>query len=146
MAKENNYQTFSQIDYCISQYYSKYMASTLVQEKKRIEKNQTKEFMDASGRFTLIFFDGHQKELLYMGSHSGKDVPDKIEKAGLHLIHVNEEPTYEEGKYMLVCRTLYRQAQKPENFIDPELPKQMYPDEDYSIQYVAEIEKVYEAE
>ena len=47
MAKENNYQTFSQIDYCISQYYSKYMASTLVQEKKRIEKNQTKEFMDA---------------------------------------------------------------------------------------------------
>ena len=47
MAKVNNYQTFSQVDYCISQYYSKYMASTLVQEKKRIEKNQTKEFMDA---------------------------------------------------------------------------------------------------
>lgn len=47
MAKVNNYQTFSQVDYCISQYYSKYMASTLVQEKKRIEKNQTKELMDA---------------------------------------------------------------------------------------------------
>lgn len=36
MAKVNNYQTFSQVDYCIKQYFSKYMASTVVQEKKRI--------------------------------------------------------------------------------------------------------------
>lgn len=47
MAKGNNYQTYSQVDYCIRQYYSKYMASTVVQEKKLIEKNQNKEFMAA---------------------------------------------------------------------------------------------------
>lgn len=47
MAKGNNYQSFSQVDYCIRQYYSRYMASTIVQEKKLIEKNQNKEFMDA---------------------------------------------------------------------------------------------------
>ena len=47
MAKGNNYQTYSQVDYCIRQYYSKYMASTIVQEKRLIEKNQNKEFMDA---------------------------------------------------------------------------------------------------
>lgn len=47
MAKGNNYQSFSQVDYCIRQYYSRYMASTIVQEKKLIEKNQNKEFMEA---------------------------------------------------------------------------------------------------
>ena len=47
MAKGNNYQTYSQVDYCIRQYYSKYMASTIVQEKRLIEKNQNKEFMNA---------------------------------------------------------------------------------------------------
>ena len=47
MAKGNNYQSFSQVDYCIRQYYSRYMASTIVQEKKLIEKNQNKEFMKA---------------------------------------------------------------------------------------------------
>ena len=43
MAKGNNYQTYSQVDYCIRQYYSKYMASTLVKEKRLIETNQDKE-------------------------------------------------------------------------------------------------------
>lgn len=47
MAKGNNYHSFSQVDYCIRQYYSRYMASTIVQEKKLIEKNQKKEFMEA---------------------------------------------------------------------------------------------------
>ncbi len=104
----------------------------------------TKEFMDASGRFTLTFFEGHQQELLYMGSHSGRDVPDKIEKAGLTLIHAEGRPTYAEGKYMLVCKTLYRQAQKPENFVDPSFAEETFPDHDYSVMYIAEIEAAYE--
>lgn len=52
MAQEHNYQTFSQVDYCIRQYYSKYMASTIASEKKLIEKNQNKEFMDALDKET----------------------------------------------------------------------------------------------
>lgn len=120
-----------------------------VWEKKTVTvyirpQRYTKKFMDAAGRFTLTFFEGHQKELLYMGSHSGKDVPDKIEKAGLTLIHAEGEPTYEEGKYMLVCRTLYRQAQKPEDFLDPAFAEETFPDHDYSVMYVAEIEAAYE--
>lgn len=43
MAKEDKYQSFSQIDYCIRQYYSKYMAPTVAKEKSLIEKNQNKE-------------------------------------------------------------------------------------------------------
>lgn len=79
---------------------------------------------------------------MYIGSNSGVDVPDKIEKAG--LTYVDGKPTYEEGKYMLVCKILYRQAQKPENFMDPAFAEETFPDHDYSVMYIAEIEAAYE--
>ena len=41
MAKGNKYQNFSQIDYCIRQYFSKYMASTIAQEKRKLKDGQT---------------------------------------------------------------------------------------------------------
>ncbi|WP_295361913.1 hypothetical protein [uncultured Pseudoramibacter sp.] len=69
-----------------------------------------------------------------------------MEKSGLTLTHVDGEPTYEEGQYVLVCKTLYRQAQKPENFIDPAFAEATFPDHDYSVMYVAEIEAAYEIE
>lgn len=40
MAKGNNLQDLSQIDYCLQQYYSKYMAVTLLQERKKILQEQ----------------------------------------------------------------------------------------------------------
>ena len=120
-----------------------------VWEKKTVTvyirpQRYTKRFMDASGRFTLTFFDGHQQEMGYLGSHSGADVPDKIEKSGLHLTHVEGQPTYEEGKWFFLCRTLYKQAIRPECFLDEKLAQSSYPDKDYSIMYVAEIEAAYE--
>ena len=69
-----------------------------------------------------------------------------MEKSGLTLTRVDGEPTYEEGQYVLVCKTLYRQAQKPENFIDPAFAEATFPDHDYSVMYVAEIEAAYEIE
>lgn len=106
----------------------------------------TKKFMDASGRFTMTFFDGHMQELGYLGSNSGADVPDKIEKAGLHVAHVDGQPTFEEGKYVLVCKTIYKDALKPENFVDASLAAENFPDKDYSVMYIAEIEAAYEIE
>lgn len=55
MAKGNNYQTYSQIDYCIHQYFSKYMASTLMNEKKLIESNQAKELYKALEQQSKIY-------------------------------------------------------------------------------------------
>lgn len=40
MSQGNNLQDLSQIDYCLKQYYSKYMASALVQERKKILQEQ----------------------------------------------------------------------------------------------------------
>ncbi len=109
-------------------------------------QRHTKKFMDAAGRFTMTFFDGKQEEMVYLGSNSGADVPDKIEKSGLHLTHIDGQPTFEEGKTVLICKTLYVQAQKPENFLDAELADSNFPDKDYSVMYVAEIEAAYTIE
>lgn len=104
----------------------------------------TKEFMDQSGKFTLTFFEDRKREMTYLGSTSGRDEADKIEKSGLHLTHVDAQPTFEEGKLVLLCKTMYHQPMKPEHFIDAALAEQNYPDKDYSEIYIAEIEAAYE--
>ncbi|MDO4620613.1 MAG: flavin reductase family protein [Lachnospiraceae bacterium] len=109
-------------------------------------QRHTKKYMDASGRFTMTFFDGRQQEMGFLGSNSGADVPDKIEKSGLHLAHVDGQPTFEEGSVVLNCRILYSQEQKAENFVDPKLAAACFPDKDYSVMYVAEIEAAYRIE
>ncbi len=109
-------------------------------------QRHTKKFMDASGRFTMTFFDGRQQEMGFLGSNSGADVPDKIEKSGLHLTYIDEQPTFEEGKMVLNCKILYSQEQKPENFTDPVFAEACFPEKDYSVMYVAEIEAAYKIE
>lgn len=104
----------------------------------------TKEFADKSGKFTLTFFDDRKREMGYLGSTSGRDEADKIEKSGLHLAHVDGQPTFEEGKLVLLCKTLYHQPMRPEHFIEPAFAAQNYPDKDYSEIYIAEIEAAYE--
>ena len=42
-------------------------------------QRHTKKFIDETGRFTLTFFENQKNALVYLGSHSGKDVPNKIE-------------------------------------------------------------------
>lgn len=106
----------------------------------------TKKFMDASGRFTMTYFDfsKYVKALGYLGSHSGADEPDKIKNAGLTLTHIDGQPTFEEGKYVLTCKTFFRQQLAPENFVDPSVAEAVFPDKDYSVMYIAEIEAAYE--
>lgn len=41
MAQGNKYQKFSEIDYCIRQYFNKYMASTITQEQAKLKDGQT---------------------------------------------------------------------------------------------------------
>lgn len=109
-------------------------------------QRHTKQFMDASGRFTLTFFEGHQLEMGFLGSHSGVDMPDKIEQSGLHNEKVEGQPTFAEGKYVLLCKTMYKDALRPENFVESTVAKENFPDQDYSVMYIAEIEAAYEIE
>lgn len=104
----------------------------------------TKQFIDESGHFTLTFFDGYQDAMGYLGSNSGADVPDKIEKSGLHLAEADGQPTFAEGKYVLLCKVLYRQPIAEACFLDKDFAAATYPERDFSVQYVGEIEAAYE--
>lgn len=102
----------------------------------------TKEFVDSAETFSLCFFDGgYKKELGYLGSVSGRD-EDKIAKAGLTVTYEQATPYFEEAKLVLLCKKLYHQPMLPDCFIDQTLDAQWYPDKDYHILYVAEIEQV----
>ena len=103
-------------------------------------QRHTKEFVDAGDTFTISFFGGgHMKELGYLGKVSGKDVPDKIEQSGLHLTEVDGQPGFEEATQVLVCRKLYHDEIKPENFYETEEDERWYPEKDYHTMYIAEI-------
>lgn len=104
----------------------------------------TNDFLEANNRFTLTFFDGHMEEMGYLGKTSGRDVPDKIEKAGLHSVEIDGEPTFKEGRLVLLCRSIYVDPIERENFLEKDIDDAMNPDGDRSIMYIAEIEKAYE--
>ncbi|MGN0316104.1 MAG: flavin reductase family protein [Fusicatenibacter sp.] len=105
----------------------------------------TREFVDAGDTFTLSFFDGEQKKAMgYVGRVSGRDEPDKIEKAGLHLTEVDGQPTFEEASLILVCKKLYVQEMKEACFLGTEEIEKWYPQKDYHFMYMSEIVKAYE--
>lgn len=102
----------------------------------------TKEFVDSAETFSLSFFGGgYKKELSYLGSVSGRD-EDKIAKAGLTVACEQDTPYFSEAKLVLLCKKLYKQAMTPDSFIDPTLEEKHYPNKDYHVLYIAEIEQV----
>lgn len=103
----------------------------------------TKKFIDNSNEFTITFFDGHMDEMRYLGSVSGKDEPNKIEKSGLNLIDIGNYKTFKEGKLVLLCKVIYKDNIKKECFIDEDIPSKVYSKEDYSMMYIAEIKEAY---
>ena len=109
-------------------------------------QRHTLPFIEQSNRFTMTFFDGHLKELSYLGTVSAKDEPDKINKSGLHITHIDDQPTFIEGKYVIICRVLYKQQLNKDCFIDKDVCLKAYPNEDYSYMFVGELVKAYEIE
>lgn len=108
-------------------------------------QRHTKQFVDESDTFTLSFFGGeHMKELGYLGKVSGKDEPDKIEKSGLHVEMIEGHPTFEEASLVLVCRKLYHDEIKPENFYGSDEDTRWYPEKDYHTMYIAEIVEAFQ--
>lgn len=106
----------------------------------------TKEFVDNSDTFSLSFLDNSfKKQLGYLGSVSGRD-EDKIEKADLTVLHINDVPYFDEASIVILCKKLYAQEYKPECFIAKELNDKYYPKVDHHTLYIAEITKILIAE
>lgn len=105
----------------------------------------TKEFIDKEDMFTVSFFDNQYKKALGIcGSKSGRDC-DKIKEAGLTVGYDGEVPYMNEAKLVLVCKKLYHDVIKPDNF-EEEWIDDNYPGKDYHTMYIGEIVKVLDKE
>ena len=100
-----------------------------------------------SGCFVINFpKKSYKKAYGYLGSASGRD-EDKISKVGFHVVKTDEEqPTFEEGKMVFVCKKLMETQLNPEEFIDPEVDGRWYPQKDYHHMYTAEVIAAYRIE
>lgn len=102
----------------------------------------TKEFVDNNDYFSLTFFNEEYREALnYLGSHSGKN-EDKVSKTNLSPAFDLKAPYFKEAKLVLICRKLYKQDIKEENFIDKSVISDSYPNKDFHTMYIGEIEEV----
>ena len=103
----------------------------------------TKEFVDAGDYFTVTLFDGYKKELGVLGSKSGRD-GDKIAEVSFDIEEVENQPTFKQGKMVVVCKKIYSDMIDPKQFIDSSLDERWYPQKDYHQRYISEIIAVYE--
>ena len=102
----------------------------------------TKEFVDSADTLSLSVLDEtYRKELSYLGKVSGRD-EDKIAKTGLTVAHAGATPYFEEANTVLLCRKLFAQQYDPAGFIDTSCDEKNYPQKDYHIMYIVEVENV----
>ncbi len=103
------------------------------------DSRYTKEFLDRDEFFSVTFFDGSHKEALnYCGSHSGRNEPDKLQKAGLTLNYRHGIPYVDEGDFVFLCRKMAATRLTEDAFLVPEI-KKWYEDGDMHTLYIAEV-------
>jgi len=119
---------------------SEYHTTTLLIRPQRY----TKEFLDRENLYTLSFFPPEYRDkLAYLGTHSGRD-ENKIAAVGLTPVFDDGSTYFEEADLVIICRKLYRDVLKEENFCDKSIVERTYPKNDYSYIYIGEVLKVLE--
>ena len=99
----------------------------------------TYEFVEKSDYYTLSFFDEEYKEkLAYLGKVSGRD-EDKIGKMGLTVVNDGDVSYFDEAKYVLVCRKLYKDDIEMDNFTDMPFGEKIYAEGNLHRMYIGEI-------
>ena len=97
---------------------------------------------EAEDRFSLAFFgSGHRELMKVCGSKSGRDM-DKIEACGYHTLELCGVPAIAEASLVLICKKVYIDDVKKENFLDT-APLSYYESDGLHRMYVMEIEKAY---
>ena len=95
-------------------------------------------YFESNEYFTVSFYPEEQKQALnIMGSKSGRDC-DKDAEAGLTPIPCGETVTYAQARRTLLCRKLFAQDMKTENFT-PEVIRRYYGTEPAHKMYIGEI-------
>lgn len=104
------------------------------------DSRYTKEFIDNGEFLSVTFFDSasYRDALNICGTVSGRD-GDKFEKAGIHLGFRHSIPYIDEGNFVILCRKLAATRLTEDVFLDPDIKKKWYQDEDYHTMYVVEV-------
>ena len=107
----------------------------------------TKQFMDAEPFFTVNVLPKEKRRALgFLGSKSGRDVPDKICAAGLTPVFEDGTVHVAEARLVLVCKKLYAAPLVEEGFVaSEELVESNYPKRDFHTMYIGEVVRVLEA-
>lgn len=102
----------------------------------------TKEFIDKADKLTIsvLHDDGHRL-MNYFGSVSGR-TEDKIARAGLTPIELDGQVYFEQARTAMLCRKLYAQPMAEEYLLDKESNAKWYPNKDYHVMYIVELEKI----
>jgi flavin reductase (DIM6/NTAB) family NADH-FMN oxidoreductase RutF len=102
----------------------------------------TREFVDDGQYYTLSFYGEEYRDMLFFcGSQSGRDV-DKVKESHLTPCCADCGAVYfQEAELVLVCKKIYFDDFKPENFLTPEIGK-VYENGDYHRMYIGEIIEV----
>lgn len=103
----------------------------------------TYDYVEKNDIFTLTVFPQDMHNVVeYCGKNSGRDV-DKAKECGITPIDVEGTTAFEEGRMILVCKKMYYQDLKAENFIDEKFNTTFYPKNDHHRMYIAEIMSCY---
>ena len=98
--------------------------------------------IESEERFSIAFLpEKYRNALRICGTESGRD-GDKLKKAGLSADMLDGVPVIAEGELILICRKLYCDDLKKDNFIDMALLSN-YEKNDFHRFYICEIEKAY---
>ena len=101
----------------------------------------THKFIDKYEYFTVCNFDDeYQDKIVYMGTHSGKDV-DKVKGSGLTVKYTElGTPYYDEANLVIECKIIYKDKIDKEQALED--VKQMYVDSPYHSMIIGEIVNV----
>ena len=97
---------------------------------------------EVQDRFSLAFFGKKHRDFMKMcGVKSGRDL-DKIAEYGFHTVELGGAPVIAEAELVLVCKKVYFDDVKMENFVQT-APLSYYEGDGLHRMYILEIEKVY---
>jgi flavin reductase (DIM6/NTAB) family NADH-FMN oxidoreductase RutF len=100
------------------------------------------DFLLDNKRFSISFFGGDKKkELLYIGTHSGRD-EDKLAKCGIEVAFEDSIPYLKGAKLVLLCESIFEDEVTRDKFIDKKIDDKIYSSNlNYHTVYVGKILK-----
>ncbi|MDO4369488.1 MAG: flavin reductase family protein [bacterium] len=103
----------------------------------------TKKLLDENEYYTISFFDKeYKKDLGLLGAISKNDDKDKMGKVSFTKIEDDNILYFKEAKLVFVCKKLYVNQINKDGIKDNDVIDKMYSNNDFSYEYIGQIEKV----